>query len=124
MIRATSVVPMLGITPSTPVNMLTASAQALLVQDILKNNVVTTILSGTPAMFTSGMMTTTARLYTGQIVMTQAGKTATVSSTVQVDNRQLTQQQVLKQYTILKQNQSSRDLPFPPMLVGLPPPAR
>ena len=97
---------------------------ALSVQDMLKNNVVTTILSGTPAMFTSGVMTTTARLYTGQIVMTQAGKTATVSSTVQVGNRQLTQQQVLKQYTILKQNQSSRDLPFPPMLVGLPPPAR
>jgi len=98
MIRATSVVPMSGISHSTLVNM----------------------LSGTPAMFTSWVMTTTARLYTGQIVMTQGGKTATV----QVGNRQLTQQQVLKQHTILKQNQSSRDLPFPPMLVGLPPPAR
>ena len=93
------------------------------VQDMLKNNVVTTIVSGTPAMFTSRVMTTTTRLSIGQIVMTQAGKTVTVSSTVQVGNRQLTQQQVLKQHTILKQNQSSRDLPFPPMLVGLPPPA-
>ena len=96
---------------------------ALSVQDMLKNNVVTTILSGTPAMFTSGVMTTTA-LYTGQIVMTQAGKKVTASSTVQVGNRQLTQQQVLKQHTILNQNQSSRDLPFPPMLVGSPPLAR
>ena len=62
---------------------------ALSVQDMLKNNVVTTILSGTPAMFTSGVMTTTARVYTGQIVMTQADKTVTFRSTVQVVNRQL-----------------------------------
>ena len=96
---------------------------ALSVQDMLKNNVVTTILSGTPAMFTSGVMTTTA-LYTGQIVMTQVGKTVTVSSTVQVGNRQLTQQQVLKQHTILKQNQCKQRLAISSNAGGLPPPAR
>merc|ERR1719318_1608485 len=143
LIRATSVAPMSGITSTTPVNLPTTPAQAVVVgisqplqqvgqqavlrnsvsgsvtrpamqqtvtslsvQDILKNTVVTTIVSGTPAMFTSGVMTTTARLPTGQIVMTQAGKTVTASSTVQVGNRQLTQQQLqaLKQQTILKKN--------------------
>jgi len=143
LIRATSVAPMSGLTSTTPVNLPTTPAQAVVVgisqplqqvgqqavlqnsvsgsvtrpamqqtvtalsvQDILKNTVVTTIVSGTPAMFTSGAMTTTARLPTGQIVMTQAGKTVTASSTVQVGNRQLTQQQLqaLKQQTILKKN--------------------
>ena len=34
-----------------------AMQHALSVQGMLKNNVVTTIVSGTPAMFTSGVMT-------------------------------------------------------------------
>ena len=62
--------------------------------------------------------------------MTQAGKTVTVSSTVRVGNRQLTQQQVLMQHTILMKNQQdqqnkSNQRLFPPMLlVGSPPLAR
>ena len=40
--------------------------------------------------------------------MTQAGKTVTVSSTVQVVNRQLAQQQVQKQHTILEKNQQDQ----------------
>ena len=60
--------------------------------DILKNTAVTTIVSGSPGVLTSGVMTSTARLPTGQIVMRQAGKTVTASSTVQVGNRQVTQQ--------------------------------
>jgi len=88
---------------------------ALSVQDILKNTAVTTIVSGTPAMFTSGVMTTSARIQTGQVVMTQAGKAGTPSSTVQVGNRQLSQQltpqqlQQLKQQTILKKNQDQQN---------------
>jgi len=142
LIRATTVAPMSGLTNTTPVNLPTAPAQAVVVgisqplqqvgqqqavlqnsvsgslsvtrpamqqtvtalsvQDILKNTAVTTIVSGT--------MTSTARLPTGQIVMTQAGKTVTASSTVQVGNRQLTQQQLqaLKQQAILKKNQQEQ----------------
>jgi len=86
---------------------------ALSVQDILKNTVVTTVVSGTPGVLPgSGVMTTTARVPAGQIVMTQAGKTVTASSTVQVGNRQLTQQQLqaLKQQTILKKNQQDQQI--------------
>jgi E1A-binding protein p400 len=92
-------------TPTRPAIQQTVTA--LSVQEILnKNTVVTTIVSATPTMFT----TSTARLPAGQIVMTQAGKTVTASSTVQVGNRQLTPQQLqaLKQQTILKKNQQEQ----------------
>jgi len=81
---------------------------ALSVQDILKNTVVTTIVSASGA--GQGVMTSSGRVGSGQIVMTQAGKTVTASSTVQVGNRQVTQQQLqlLKQQAILKKNQQEQ----------------